>query len=242
MAGRPNGGWVKLWRKAEDTLIPQAGRFQLFAWLMVKAARLPMRATCAGRPDLFVDLAPGQLVLSTRSVASRLNRPRSTVQADLAWMVSQQMISAKPLEWGTLVTVLNWPLYQSDADAAAATPAPKADAAFIQAVREDLNQVLADHGVGRRVDGGKSFDRLVAARVSQDGATLEQFRHVHRVKAAEWAGTDQAIYLRPSTLYAPSHWADYRDQDAGTAGVWKPPTLSPGKQRQLPIERGDREP
>lgn len=214
-------GWLRLWRKAGDSLIGQAGRFQLFSWLLVTAAHEPIRQVCTWDDSYAAELEPGQLVLSTRVVAQKLRRTKSSVQRDLAWMVRQKMVATRTLEWGTLVTILNWSLYQPDGPTITTA---KADAAFVEAVRVDLNTVLADHGVARKVTGGKTFAKLVSDRVAVHGATLEEFRHVHRVKAAEWVGTEQETFLRPSTLYAPSHWEDYRDQPAirGNGGDWKP--------------------
>ena len=48
------------------------------------------------------------------------------------------------------------------------------------------------------------------ARVN-DGATLEDFKTVHRKKVAEWRGTDMAKYIRPSTLYG-SKFDEYLNQ------------------------------
>lgn len=216
--------WVKLWRRAEDTLIPQAHRWQLFSFLLVKATHKPLHHHCRQTGN-SVQLQPGQLVTSGRQLAKKLQRPRASLQRDLAWMEGQRMIQLKDLGWGTLVTVLNWPLYQAEP----VTNQP-VDAQLVDAVRQDLNQQLDRHQVTAvgRLDGGKDFARRVMARVHQDGATLEQFQHIHRVKCAEWAGTEQEKYLRPSTLYAPSHWADYLNQQPSGAGEpWKPPGVGP---------------
>ena len=34
-----------------------------------------------------------------------------------------------------------------------------------------------------------------------DGFTLEDFKHVHRVKSEQWLNSDMEKYLRPATLY-----------------------------------------
>ena len=53
--------------------------------------------------------------------------------------------------------------------------------------------------------------KLIAARF-KDGYLLADFNYVHSVKQQEWAGTDYEKYLRPSTLYRPTNFAQYRAQ------------------------------
>lgn len=52
---------------------------------------------------------------------------------------------------------------------------------------------------------------LIRARF-RDGFTLADFKKVHRIKAAEWRGTDMDQYLCPTTLYRPSKFEKYLNQ------------------------------
>ncbi len=216
--------WVKLWRRAEDALIPQAYRWQLFSYLLVKATHTPITHT-SRKNGTSVELQPGQLVTATRTLAKILRRPRVSLQRDLRWMVDQRMIQVTDLGWATLVTIRNWKRFQNPELAAG----PATDDALVQEVMADLNATLDAHGVtaAKRVKGGARFTKLVMDRVNVDKATLAQFRHVHQVKAAEWAGDpEMEKFLRPSTLYGASHWEDYVNQGDGPGGTrepWQPP-------------------
>lgn len=53
--------------------------------------------------------------------------------------------------------------------------------------------------------------RLIEARLN-DGYSIEDFKRVIDNKVAEWKGTDQEQYLRPETLFAPSHFESYLNQ------------------------------
>ena len=53
--------------------------------------------------------------------------------------------------------------------------------------------------------------RLIEARLN-DGYTVEDFKKVIDNKTAEWKGTEQEQYLRPETLFAPSHFESYLNQ------------------------------
>lgn len=57
----------------------------------------------------------------------------------------------------------------------------------------------------------KLYERYINARLSE-GYTLEDFKHVIDVKCAEWMNTDHEQYLRPDTLFAPSHFDSYLNQ------------------------------
>lgn len=72
-------------------------------------------------------------------------------------------------------------------------------------VIEDLNKVC------RRkfsISTGKTHELI--ANLRDDGATLDDFKAVHRVKAAEWLGDDKfEKFLRPSTLYNKNKFHEY---------------------------------
>lgn len=57
----------------------------------------------------------------------------------------------------------------------------------------------------------KSYAKYISARLSE-GYTVEDFKHVIDVKCAEWMNTDHEQYLRPDTLFAPSHFDSYLNQ------------------------------
>lgn len=57
----------------------------------------------------------------------------------------------------------------------------------------------------------KATVRLIEARLN-DGYTVKDFKKVIDNKTAEWKGTEQEQYLRPETLFAPSHFESYLNQ------------------------------
>lgn len=54
----------------------------------------------------------------------------------------------------------------------------------------------------------KTFVCFINARKGE-GAVLEDFEAVIDYKVKKWKGTEQEEYLRPSTLFAPSHFSEY---------------------------------
>ena len=57
----------------------------------------------------------------------------------------------------------------------------------------------------------KSIREYINGRL-REGYTVEDFKMVIDKKCLEWEGTDQEQYLRPSTLFAPKHFAEYLNQ------------------------------
>lgn len=73
--------------------------------------------------------------------------------------------------------------------------------------------------IGKKPDRGFQSDSsntkgLIKARWNE-GFRLTDFFKVHKVKAAEWIGTDMEKHLNPSTLYRPANFEKYLQQ-------WKP--------------------
>jgi len=57
----------------------------------------------------------------------------------------------------------------------------------------------------------KSIREYINGRL-REGYTVDDFKTVIDKKCLEWEGTDQEQYLRPSTLFAPKHFAEYLNQ------------------------------
>lgn len=57
----------------------------------------------------------------------------------------------------------------------------------------------------------ESNNKLIRARLNE-GYTVDDFKTVIDKKFNEWNGTDMAKHLKPSTLFAPSHFSNYLNQ------------------------------
>lgn len=88
----------------------------------------------------------------------------------------------------------------------------------------DLNEVL-----GTKYRDKTEETRQAIRRWWKQGFQLEDFKAVHRIKKEEWGGTEQAVYLRPSTLYGPK-FENYLNQ-----GLAKPREIQPGEPGYVPL-------
>lgn len=73
---------------------------------------------------------------------------------------------------------------------------------------EYLNQKTGSH----YRHSTKSTQRAINARL-QEGFTIEDFKRVIDTKAAQWLGDEKmSAFLRPETLFAPSHFESYLNE------------------------------
>lgn len=91
--------------------------------------------------------------------------------------------------------------------------APK-EASVSQDGGDHPNKQIIDYlneKTGKNYRLGKNTRGLISARLSE-GYTVDDFKTVIDHKATSWKGTEMEQYLRPSTLFAPSHFDDYLNE------------------------------
>ena len=87
------------------------------------------------------------------------------------------------------------------------------------AVDENVTQILnyLNEKAGTHYRDSKETVKLINGR-TKEGFTVDDFKKVIDKKVREWKGTEHAQYLRPSTLFAPSHFEEYLNApEKGTA-------------------------
>ena len=89
-----------------------------------------------------------------------------------------------------------------------------------EAVRRVIGRLNERAHRSFRPDAPKSAS-IVGARL-RDGYTERQLMHVVDVKCEEWLGTEHEAYLRPETLFAPSHIESYVNQPMRARGRASP--------------------
>ena len=72
---------------------------------------------------------------------------------------------------------------------------------------------------GKHFKECKETERLINGRISE-GYTVEDFKKVIVKKCREWKDDSKmSAYLRPSTLFAPSHFDEYHNAPEGTTNA-----------------------
>ena len=109
------GGWVKVFRIINEKAIGQKGNFVLgvFTRLLLMANWKKSDAIWNGQK---ITIAPGQLITSLKELSPNhdedpyLNRIRGV----LKFLVDAQTIELSTHKHGTLITICNWEVYQSE--------------------------------------------------------------------------------------------------------------------------------
>ncbi len=117
-------GWIKLHRKLlENPLLRDDFYFRLFVReILLKATHQPHRMIRGGRE---ITLDPGQLCISMRALAREMKVSEKTIRNKMAVIRSSAICQTKSSALGTVITVCNWSLYQSEeSDMSAPKSAP----------------------------------------------------------------------------------------------------------------------
>ena len=93
---------------------------------------------------------------------------------------------------------------------------------LVEEVVKYLNEKTNSHYQAQ----GKTFE-LINARLN-DGYTVDDFKKVIDKKYKEWKGTPYEKFIRPSTLFAPSHFEEYLNQPERVETGVKPNQFNTG--------------
>jgi hypothetical protein len=111
-----NRGYVKLWRKIEDSIVFQnEGLFKVFIWCLLQATHkeiyLPVRT---GRGFTEVHLMPGSFIFGRQSAAKQLRMSQSTVWGRIIKLKKFKIIDMQTNTHYSIISIINWISYQGD--------------------------------------------------------------------------------------------------------------------------------
>ena len=107
-------GWIKLHRKTIDSKVFQNEKLlKTFVWCLLKASHKEYEFL-HGRQK--VSLKPGQFITGRKRAGEELDMPPSTAWFYLNLLKDDSTLDIKSNNKYSLITLINWGLYQSDAD------------------------------------------------------------------------------------------------------------------------------
>lgn len=107
-------GWIKLHRKiTESPVFDNPNLLKLWLWCLCKATHTEHEVIVGKK---IIKLLPGQFVFGRLKAADFLNMNDRTVYDYMKLLNKLEMISIKTNNKFTLVTIVNWTVYQSDAN------------------------------------------------------------------------------------------------------------------------------
>lgn len=105
-------GYVKVWRKMEDSgILQDQGACQFFLWAMFKATHRARKQIVGNQ---IVHLQPGQFVSGRNAAAQELGISPSKFVRTVDKMKMLEFVDTKPNNKFTVFTIVNWDTYQSE--------------------------------------------------------------------------------------------------------------------------------
>lgn len=107
-----NRGYIKLWRKMDESgLLQNPVVLQLFCYVILKASHKKTKILVNNN---VVELEPGQLIFGRKRAAEDLNQSEQSIRTALETLKKMKIVTSKPTNRYSLITVENWALYQGD--------------------------------------------------------------------------------------------------------------------------------
>jgi len=105
-------GYLKLWRKVEDSGLLQIPlTYALFTFILLKATHKPRKV---GTPHGVVELQRGEYMSGRISLAKDLNQSEQSIRTGLDRLVKMEILTIKPTSRYSIYTIVNYGNYQDD--------------------------------------------------------------------------------------------------------------------------------
>ena len=208
-------GWIKLHRKILDNPVvcKDADHFSVWCYLLLEATHKPYDIIWSGER---ITLAPGQLIVSRKSISKNLKVSESKVERILKLLKSEQQIEQRTNFQSRLITILSWSKYQEseqrseqrvNSDRTASEQRVNTNK-NIKNIKNDKNKeyivqivsYLNERANTNFRSSGSKTKQVINARLNEK-YSLDDFKKVIDNKCNEWLGTEHEKYLRPETLF-----------------------------------------
>jgi len=223
-------GWIKLYRELLDKpiwLLSTAGQRSVLIAVLMLANHSAKKWEWKGKP---FEVKPGQFITSLPSLARKSGKGTTVqvVRGSLARFSKLGFLTDQSTGSGRLITVVNWGIYQGEETKTTdhSTDGQQTNNRPTTPNKNDKNKENKDMSAKPTVDYGKIIDylnlqsghkyrvtdktrSLIHGRLAE-GFTEHDFGLVIHYKSLEWKDDQEmSRYLRPNTLFAPSHFDDY---------------------------------
>lgn len=213
-------GWIKLHRKMMYSNVFQNEKLlKVFIYCLMKATHVDRRQIVGKR---FVELEKGQFIFGRKKASIELNMKESTVRDYIELLKQDEMIQVNSTNKYSLITVVNWELYQHEENENRQQNDSKRTA---KGQQNDTNKNVKNvENVKEHIPYAEIVDYLnekankkfksttsktrdqIKARWNE-GHRLKDFKQVIDVCCQEWKGQIFSNgqkgdkYLQPSTLF-----------------------------------------
>jgi len=230
-----DNGWIKLHRKIRNHWIYDCNPYDNYhAWedILLSVESFPSKVRSGNK---FIDLKPGQMITSLSKLTKKWGwNDRSKTRRFLALLEADQMIIQNRHNNETLLTVVNWELYQIDETKVTQTcntdeTKVKQPTILKENIRkEEIKKSIIEY---LNEKTGKSFKATTKTTTSHinarlaEGFSIEDFKKVIDNRVKVWKNDPKmSEYLRPETLFG-TKFESYLNSTSSP----KPPTEKLGK-------------
>jgi hypothetical protein len=107
-----NRGYIKLWRKMEDSgLMQRPEIFTFAAWCLFRASYKERKVLHGGQ---VIPLEPGQFIFGRKAAAEALKTTERKIRTALSTLDNIGFLTIKPTNKYSIITIVNWATYQND--------------------------------------------------------------------------------------------------------------------------------
>lgn len=212
-----NRGYIRLWRKIEDSAVFQnEGLLKVFIWCLCKATyKETSVAIKTGRGYSDVKLSPGSFIFGRESAAKKLHMSPSTVWKRMLKLKKREFLNIESDSHYSIIHIVNWSIHQavteegdSESDRQGTGKEHKQELKkinnniYLQNALEILSYLNGKTGKKYR---DTSF---IEARL-KDGGSVEDCKTIIDNKSQDLYFIENKKYLNPQTLFRKSHWDIY---------------------------------
>ena len=214
-------GWIKLHRKITDSAVFDNEKIlKVFIYCLTSASHKDHDQLVGNQ---IVHLKPGQFIFGRKAWSERLKIKERTLYDYMKTLESLQIININSNNKFSVVTVVNWGVYQLQDESNQQQTNNKPTTNQQQTntnknVKNEKNEKNKDIVAYLNQKADKEFKHttkktqsFINARL-EEGFTVDDFKKVIDIKCSEWKNSDMNKYLRPETLFS-TKFESYLNQD-----------------------------
>ncbi len=201
-----NNGYVKLWRKSMiNTIFDDANLWKLWTMCLMLASHKEHEIIPDGLLKKII-IKQGQFITG-RSILHqdyypkkhKENKSTKTVWRWLKFLQKCNYLSIKSTTKYSIVSILNWELYQQDVQQKSIYKDKEKKASIGNTVKEIISYLNTKAKTNFRSNTAATT-KYIAARLNE-GFSVADFKKVIDNKCAKWIGGEYEKFLRPQTLF-----------------------------------------
>lgn len=175
-------GYVKLWRKVEDSgILQNANAWQLFSYLLLNSNYKKTKITINGA---VIDILPGQVIFGRKKCSDDIKQSEQSIRTSLKILEKLEILTIQPTNKYSLITFVNWDTYQnsnqqfnqqSNQHLTSAQPAPNQHLTTSKEGKNERKEEVNTYSASDDAAGNLESNSLKGKKKAISGKRLEWF-------------------------------------------------------------------